>query len=240
MTGALRWPVRRSQISSNRGLNAAHVDSEEMKALLSAITSLTGHDMAIEAHKSVPGGQESNRRKPVDWDAVARDYRLGQFTLREMAHKHGCSHQAIAKRAKEHGWTQDLGEQIRQATNAKLVAKLVNQRVASGGQEIANVVLAAAEIKAAVVMRHRSRLEVLARDADAARAKLLQMMESVADVKEAGALVSAVESAVRTEKILIEQERKSHQLDNDTAAEDATRKVKRVTLDFEDAEVKHG
>ena len=154
----------------------------------------------------------------MDWDAVERDYRTGKFTLRELAEKHGPSHQAIAKRSKVRGWTQDLGEQIKQATNAKLVAKLVDSEIAKGGQAVANTVLAAAEINAQIILKHRQRLQALAEDADRARQKLVAMTEMVADVREAGSLVSAVEAAARTEKILIEQERKAYRIDDEPAA----------------------
>jgi predicted DNA-binding protein YlxM (UPF0122 family) len=48
------------------------------------------------------------RRSDIDWDAMARDYRTAKFTLREIAAKHGVSHQAIAKRAKAKEWKQVL------------------------------------------------------------------------------------------------------------------------------------
>lgn len=97
-------------------------------------------------------------RKRVDWEAVHRDYRTGKFTLRELATKHGGTHQAIAKQAKTKAWTQDLGEQIRQATNAKLVAALVDKEVAKGGQEVATTVLVAAELNKQVILAQRARV----------------------------------------------------------------------------------
>lgn len=95
-------------------------------------------------------------RKRVDWEAIERDYRTGQFTLRELAAKHGGSHQAIAKRAKAAGWTQDLGDQIRQATSARLVADLVDKEVAKSGQAVANTVVVAAEVNKQVILGHRA------------------------------------------------------------------------------------
>lgn len=140
--------------------------------------------MNDKARKSASGGQEAKTRRNIDWDAVARDYRLGQFTLREMAEKHGCSHQAIAKRAKEQGWTQDLGEQIKQATNAKLVANLVNQQVASGGQAVANVVLAAAEINTNVILGHRKGLNEITQVRNMLLAQVGQAAASLPDLAE--------------------------------------------------------
>lgn len=116
------------------------------------------------------------KKKNADWQAIERDYRTGSFTLRELAAKYGVSHQAIAKRAKTGGWTQDLGDQIRQATNAKLVAKLVDKEVAKGGQAVANVVLAAAEVNTQVILAHREGLRRIA----AVKERLLDQIEQAA------------------------------------------------------------
>jgi hypothetical protein len=111
--------------------------------------------MATQSRKSVT---TPAKRRKVDWPAVERDFRTGNMTLRELGEKHGVSHQAVAKRSKNEGWTQDLGEQIRHATNAKLVANLVDNEVAKGGQAVANVVLAAAEVNTQVILSHRKGL----------------------------------------------------------------------------------
>ncbi len=111
--------------------------------------------------KSTPKGDSVVRKIKTDWEAIERDYRTGKYTLRELATKHGPSHQAIAKQAKKNGWTQDLSAAIRQATNAKLVDELVNQEVAKGGQAVANTILAAAEIGKNVIMGHRKGLAEL-------------------------------------------------------------------------------
>jgi predicted DNA-binding protein YlxM (UPF0122 family) len=105
--------------------------------------------------------------RSTDWAAVERDYRTGKFTLRELAEKYDISHQAVGKQVKTKGWTQDLSLAIKQATNAKLVAELVDKEVAKGGQEVANTVLAAAELNKQVILRHRgdiSRTNSLAMD----------------------------------------------------------------------------
>jgi hypothetical protein len=108
------------------------------------------------AAKAPAGKAAPTKKLRADWDAIERDYRTGKFTLRELASKYDVSHQAIAKRSKTKGWTQDLSIAIKQATNAKLVATLVNQEVAKGGQQVANTVLAAAELNKQVILRHRT------------------------------------------------------------------------------------
>lgn len=163
--------------------------------------------MATKKEKPAP------KRRGVDWDAVERDYRTGAFTLRELADKYGCSHQAVGKQVKAKGWTQDLSKAVRQATNAKLIEAEVAKQVAESGQAVANSVLAAAEVNTQVVLRHRTRLEQLNKDADAAREKLAALCDTVADVREAATLVSAIESLSRTTKNLIEKEREAFGLD---------------------------
>jgi hypothetical protein len=192
--------------------------------------------MTNETRKSA-----STRRSRVDWDAVERDYRTTQLTLRELEKKHGITNSRIAQKAKELNWSRDLWPAIRQATDALLIQAEVSKELSKQAEQVtqtlSTTVITAAEIKAAVVMRHRERLEALARDAEIAREKLMALNQTITDVKDATTLVSAVEAAVRTEKILIEQERKAHRLDDD---EDTSKtiKPKRVVIDFEDVEAK--
>lgn len=97
-------------------------------------------------------------KKPrTDWDAVHRDFRTGKFTHQELADKYGVSRAAVTKQARVNGWRQDLGEQIRQATNAK-VAELVASEVAEGSQKVTDTVLAAAELNKQVIVGHRGEL----------------------------------------------------------------------------------
>lgn len=115
------------------------------------------------AGPSKPEKPPAGRKRPshADWEAVHRDYRTGQFTLRELAKKHGVSHQAVDQHVKKGGWTQDLREQIKQATDAKLhaeVAKRVDAEVDGTCQATAEVVLAAAEANTQVILGHRSDL----------------------------------------------------------------------------------
>lgn len=110
---------------------------------------------AKKTTKTKPKGKAAPKRVRVDWEAVERDYRINKFTLRELASKHGCTHQAIGNQIKRHGWTQDLSIAIKQATDAKLV----NDLVAKSGQDVANTVLVAAEINKQVILGHRTGLK---------------------------------------------------------------------------------
>lgn len=112
-----------------------------------------------DAKSNAKPAQPTKVRRRVDWDAVERDYRTGKFTQRELADKYGVVHGAIGKQARAKGWQKDLSEEIRQATNARLVGELVSNEVAKNSQEVAKTVLVAAEANAQVILGHRTGLQ---------------------------------------------------------------------------------
>ena len=85
-----------------------------------------------------------------------RDNRTGQFTLRELAAKHGANHATIARRAEREGWTKDLTDAIRQATSASLINAAVQQKCDTARQDATTTVLVAAEINKQVILGHRA------------------------------------------------------------------------------------
>jgi len=64
-------------------------------------------------------------RKDLDWDAIERDYRIGQLTIRQIQKKYGVSNGGMMARAKKEGWTRDLSEAVKFATKAKVRQKVV-------------------------------------------------------------------------------------------------------------------
>lgn len=131
----------------------------------------------------------TNRRK-VDWEAVERDYRTGQFTETELANKHKTSRSAVNKHSLKYGWTKDLQTEIRQATNAKLVADLVAKEVASGGKKVADAVLIAAEANKSVILGHRTDIKAT-RDMTAILLQELSLASLLAEDQEILAQVLA-------------------------------------------------
>lgn len=70
-------------------------------------------------------------RPSIDWEAVEREYRAGQLSVKEIARQHGCTDTGITKRAKKHGWARDLTEKVRQEVKARMARE--DARVAAGG-----------------------------------------------------------------------------------------------------------
>lgn len=102
-------------------------------------------------------GEKPRGRHKVDWEAVERDYRTGHFTLRELEAKHGVSYAQISRKSKEHAWTKDLREVIKQATDAALLRETVTE----AQKDVTETVLVAAEVNKKVILAHRSGLQAL-------------------------------------------------------------------------------
>lgn len=89
----------------------------------------------------------------TDWESIEREYRAGQLSLSTIGEMYGVSKGRISQKAKEEGWTQDLGSRIRARAEAKLNEKLINaqvnaeskalsddERVAVGAEALANII----------------------------------------------------------------------------------------------------
>lgn len=62
----------------------------------------------------------------VDWEAVEREYRAGQLSIREIGRRQEVNAAAIVRRAKRDGWERDLSEKVRAKIRASMVNGLVN------------------------------------------------------------------------------------------------------------------
>lgn len=99
--------------------------------------------------------------KKIDWEAIEREFRVGQLSLRALATKHECTAAAISKKAKEKGWVRDATAEVRERTRAALLtaprkeeAKVngVNSTVNTPTQEDIEV---AVQTNLQVINRHR-------------------------------------------------------------------------------------
>lgn len=86
-----------------------------------------------------------------DWEAIEREYRLGQLSLREIARMYGVSDTAIRKKAKVLGWTRDLSGKVRE----KVRTDLVRTEVRTPNAREPEIVEAAAARGVEVVRAHR-------------------------------------------------------------------------------------
>lgn len=114
-----------------------------------------------KANKPAPGEKDAGIGVPVkrrtDWEAVERDYRTGRFTLRELEAQHGVSYASISRKANEFGWSKDLREVIKQATDAAVLRETVTQ----AQKDVTDTVLVAAEVNKQVILAHRHGLQEL-------------------------------------------------------------------------------
>lgn len=112
-----------------------------------------------------------------------------------------------------------------------LIEAAVSNGVTKNVQDVTNAVLVTASINTRVIQSHRTRLASLSDAVEVAKEKLLSLGDTVADIRDAATFVQAVGNLATATKTLIEQERKAHRLDDDTASD---RPPKRITLDFVD------
>lgn len=95
----------------------------------------------------------SSIKKVIDWDAVEREYRAGQLSLREIGRLHDVSDTAIRKRAKVEAWLRDLGTRVSSEISARLVHAPLTKR-----KHEREVIDDAAARGVDVVLQHRATL----------------------------------------------------------------------------------
>lgn len=153
-------------------------------------------------------------RKNTDWQAVERDYRTGKFTEQELADKYGATRSAVSKHKRTKHWTKDLQTEIRQATNARLVAEMVADEVAEGSKKVANVILAAAEVNKNIILSHRTKIADAFYLLGLAKEAVVKTGASVTDIREAAVYVQAAANMVGATKNLVQLERQAFDLDD--------------------------
>src|SRR5271155_1531999 len=73
------------------------------------------------------GGPPVGRRNDIDWPAIERDFRIGQFSLRQIAANHGVNPASVSRRATKEAWPQDRSEEVKERTRAALIANATQQ-----------------------------------------------------------------------------------------------------------------
>ena len=203
------------------------------------------------------------KRKKVDWPAVERDYRTGKFTLRELEAKHGVDNAQIARRKKAEGWTQDLSDAVRAATNAQLMSAIVSTEVSNAQQNVSTTIMAAAEVNTQIILGHRRGLSRITRIKETLLDQIEQaamLMPDLADVIEMvrqpddngvdkandalrkamsrSGLVDDLKKLAEIDERVRKGEREAFNITIPADGDDGQPKRKRVILDFVDVEPK--
>ena len=152
-------------------------------------------------------------RKQIDWEAIEREYRAGQLSVREISRQYGVGAPSIVKKAAKLGWERDLSDSVRQAVKAKLVKETAQGNTEGKQVNTREAVEAAAARGVDIVLRHRRDIAKL----DALRTKLAEkaetLLDTVASIDALGNAAQAVESLGRTMARLVPLERQAFNLD---------------------------
>lgn len=157
---------------------------------------------------------------PTDWEAIEREFRAGQISVREIGRTYGVSDMAIRKRAKAENWERgDLAEKVSQRVRNELVRGEVRSPNAREPINDAVAVEVAAARAVEVIRQHQKRLSTLNDLSDRLARRADALIESVTTLEDLGDAAQAVESLGRTTGRLIPLERQVFNLD---APEDKT------------------
>lgn len=177
-------------------------------------------------------------KKPVDWERVEAQYRIGTMSLREIAEKHGITEGAIRKRAKRDAWTRDLTAKVKAKADELVRTESVRKEYAERTEK--EVVEVEAQVQARIRIGHRkdiARSRVLAMslmeelEAQTGSAELMQKLGEIMgdpdksgnDKKLAeayqkaislGGRVQTMRSLADTIRTLVSLEREAYGLDN--------------------------
>ncbi|UYZ85318.1 hypothetical protein MTZ49_07165 [Entomomonas sp. E2T0] len=92
-----------------------------------------------------------------DWEAIEKDYRLGQLSVRAIAEKHNFkgSHSTITSRAKRYGWTRNITKQVQELTREGLVSGVYKDCAHFAHTPTREDIKAAALTNIQVITQHR-------------------------------------------------------------------------------------
>lgn len=111
------------------------------------------------------------RRNDIDWEAIEKEYRLGQKSLRQIAVVFGVQPSAISRKAKKDSWVQDKASEVRALSEAQLL--ISNRRKATEkATPTPEDVQVAALARTNIVLNHRT-------DVRDGRELAMQMLEEL-------------------------------------------------------------
>lgn len=120
------------------------------------------------------------KRKPIDWESVEREYRIGIRSLRDIGKEFECAESAIRKKAGEQNWVRDLSAKVKARASEMVRKEEVRAAVRTDSPTDRQVVEASANISALVQISQRKDIK---RNRDLS-IKLLAELEATTDNKE--------------------------------------------------------
>jgi hypothetical protein len=153
------------------------------------------------------------RRSDIDWEAIERDFRIGQLSIRQLALKHEVAVSAIVRRQKKYEWTRDLTEQVRAQTKATLIqlaAAKAHEAATESIRSDSESVLAAAATNVHIITEHRKDIQAETARVAKLGQKVDELMSGTTDMRQFATLASAHESLVRSRARLIALEREAY------------------------------
>lgn len=180
-------------------------------------------------------------KKVIDWEAIEREYRAGQFSVVEIARQHKISHTAIQKRSKRDGWKRDLTDKVRREIKSRMVAEVAGEVAGEVAPEVAEsnarqAVDVAAARGIAVLREHRGDIARLRRiAAELARRLEERVMNGPGELECIGdkeSLSDMLEKLSRVGTRVTQLERQAFNL-NDAPPSDGQTYIERDRLDLE-------
>jgi hypothetical protein len=163
-------------------------------------------------------------RKPIDWEAIEREYRAGQLSIRAIASEHGITDTAIRKKAKEFGWKRLLADKVREEVREKLVRGGSHEPRADDE----DIIDGASSIGVEVVLSHRKDIGQLRGIASILAGRLAEYLQGgepdgkfIGDKESVGDLL---EKLTRVRAKLIPLERQAFNLDEDGLSDEPATK----------------
>jgi len=101
-------------------------------------------------------GKKDTQKKPIDWEKIELDYRVGIKTLRDIAEEHGITHGAINKRAKRDAWVRDLTAKIKARADYLVSEREVSRSVSSEKRILDNQIVEITAAKNAEIITKQS------------------------------------------------------------------------------------
>lgn len=159
---------------------------------------------------------EDAPRQPIDWEAIEREYRAGQLSVREIGRRYSVTDGAIRQRAKREKWPRDLSDQVREEVRSELLRSELRS------ESSREAVRTAAARGVEIVRQHRAMLGKLFSDASRLQDEIGRLLgREISTMSEAELAARAMEILSRTVERQQKLERVAFSLD--APAQDAAR-----------------